>query len=584
MKILMNCHEMPTAKEGSGGAGKYVQALIPALAEKSQLHVICSTRNAHEYNHDSIKKLMVVSSFDDLDIAKVFRDVDIYFNPSNKLTPLSIPIDIPVVTVIHDLQHNFYPYLFSNGGFEGRNHEYGYAIGRSDGLLAISNWEKSNFEKYYNIKNASVVHHSSYLFDKIKNDKNYTKVEKLTRFSNYYLYPAVAWPHKNHLRLIEAFGIINKRNPNKEFRLVLTGTVEHVLSTSLWNRKIKEMKGDNFIDVLGHVTDDELITLMSNAKGLVFPSLYEGFGIPIIDAMKFGIPVLASKISAIPEVTHDSVEYFENPYDSFQIAEDISKFDEKINNKEYDIEQAKKVSSEYSLDRMVTELLDFFTRVIETKKSNSPSIAAYSNKNLELSKPSKKVTIIVDLETSMNRTEDITFFLQNLLNNSSNENFDYALIMPYGFRELADKDLINKINKITTLAYYQDNQTSSKILALEHLLEVSIKTDYFIFDNILQFLNMDYFFVRTAVTNLDYFKDIYSCIKSNERGRSMLIIRPLDEAKAVREFNKMKGDEEATLSRFRNRVIRTSVCKLDGMIGTVSALSKDISKYSNIYL
>jgi glycosyltransferase involved in cell wall biosynthesis len=583
MKILMNCLEMPTEKEGSGGAGKYVQALIPALGEKSELYVICSPRNAAEYESKSIKKSIIINNFDEFDVEKYCKDVDIYFNPTNGLKPLNLPKDILIVTVIHDLQHNHYPHLFSNGGFEGRNHDYGYAISRSDGLIAISNWEKSNFQKYYNVNNVKVIHHSAFLFDnKEKNTNQSSNSKSLSRFSSYYIYPAVAWPHKNHYKLIEAFALLNKKYNKKNFNLVLTGIVKHITSTSLWNRKFKEFRSEDFIDILGHVTDDELITLMSNAKGMIFPSLYEGFGIPIADAMKFGIPIIASDMSAIPETSRQSIEYFKNPHDSFQMAEDILNFDEKINKGIYDVEKARKAASIYSTKHMASELIEYFTFLINSKKSNSSSLASYSTKNLDLNTSPKKVTIIIDLNLIGHTSDDLNNFLNGIINNSDTNIFDYCLIMPYEIREVVDKKLIDEISKIAECVYYQNKVTSSKVMALEHLLELSIKTDYFICIMISQFFNLDYSFIRKAIANLDFFVDTYSCIRSNDKFKETTILRPPEPEIGIRNFNKIFGEGEIMVTKFYNRLIRTKTCRLDGMIGTLASLSKDTSYYSNV--
>jgi glycosyltransferase involved in cell wall biosynthesis len=112
------------------------------------------------------------------------------------------------------------------------------------------------------------------------------------------LYPANPWPHKNHQRLFEAFLRVRKRRP--ELRLVLTGTGLERL------RVFPEG-----VEVRGRVSREELAELYRTASALVFPSLYEGFGQPPLEAMASGTPVASSRAGSLPEVCGDAAFYFE---------------------------------------------------------------------------------------------------------------------------------------------------------------------------------------------------------------------------------------------------------------------------------
>jgi glycosyltransferase involved in cell wall biosynthesis len=117
-------------------------------------------------------------------------------------------------------------------------------------------------------------------------------------------YPARAWPHKNHARLFEAFAELRRDRP--ELRLVLTG-------------------GGNLgavppgVEARGLVGADELVSLYRRASALVFPSLYEGFGLPPLEAMASGLPVASSNAGSLPELVGDAARLF-NPYDPHAIA------------------------------------------------------------------------------------------------------------------------------------------------------------------------------------------------------------------------------------------------------------------------
>jgi glycosyltransferase involved in cell wall biosynthesis len=122
------------------------------------------------------------------------------------------------------------------------------------------------------------------------------------------LYPARAWPHKNHARLLEAFALVRRDRPDLE--LVLTGAGHDA---------VRLPPG---VSLLGHVPLHELAGLYRRAAALVFPSLYEGFGQPPLEAMACGCPVAVSRIPPLEEVCGDAATYFD-PDDPEAIADGI---------------------------------------------------------------------------------------------------------------------------------------------------------------------------------------------------------------------------------------------------------------------
>ncbi|MBA3331225.1 MAG: glycosyltransferase family 4 protein [Actinobacteria bacterium] len=111
------------------------------------------------------------------------------------------------------------------------------------------------------------------------------------------LYPARPWPHKNHARLFEAFRLVRRERP--ELRLVLTGGGHE-------GRPVPPG-----VEVRGLVPHEELVSLLQRAVALVFPSLYEGFGAPPLEAMACGCPVAASRAASLPETCGDAAVLFD---------------------------------------------------------------------------------------------------------------------------------------------------------------------------------------------------------------------------------------------------------------------------------
>jgi glycosyltransferase involved in cell wall biosynthesis len=117
------------------------------------------------------------------------------------------------------------------------------------------------------------------------------------------LYPAKTWPHKNHARLLEAFALLRRERP--ELRLVLTGA--------------DALPAQDGVEQRGRVSFGELVSLYRRASALVFPSLYEGFGQPALEAMACGCPVAASTAGSLPEVCGGAARLFD-PQSAEEIA------------------------------------------------------------------------------------------------------------------------------------------------------------------------------------------------------------------------------------------------------------------------
>lgn len=224
----------------------------------------------------------------------------VHFPLSVMLPPVSRP---PAVTTVLDVQHEFFPEFFSRAELAYRRVVYGWTAGRSALVIAISEHGKAT------------------LVDRLDLPPDRVRVIQLgvdhERFrpggqerDRFLLYPANRWPHKNHERLLAAFELVRREQP--ELRLVLTGAGAADGAARL----------PAGVESLGRVPLDRLAELYRSAAALVFPSLYEGFGQPPLEAMASGCPAAVSRIPPLEEVCGSAARYFD-PSSPEDIAETI---------------------------------------------------------------------------------------------------------------------------------------------------------------------------------------------------------------------------------------------------------------------
>jgi glycosyltransferase involved in cell wall biosynthesis len=213
--------------------------------------------------------------------------------------PLSVMIPRvarpPAVASVLDLQHEELPEFFSRSERAYRKVVYGWTVDTSRLVITISEHAAGVLVERLGVAAEKVrpIHLG------IDHERFRPGPEERERFL---LYPALGWPHKNHSLLFEAFALLRQRQPGLE--LVLTGY---------------EGPAPEGVRVLGRVPADELARLYRTAAALVFPSLYEGFGQPPLEAMACGCPVAASNVTSLPEVLGDAARLF-NPRSAEAIA------------------------------------------------------------------------------------------------------------------------------------------------------------------------------------------------------------------------------------------------------------------------
>ena len=223
--------------------------------------------------------------------------------------------------------------------------EYKYAAERSDLILTISESAKSDIIKHFNVdeKKIEIVTPG---IDLEKYLHNYTDIElenvrkKYKLPENYILYLGTIEPRKNIERTIKAF-IKYKKEVKDDLKFVIVGGKGWKYDNIM---KLIESMGTDII-LTGYIDEEDKIPIYKLAQIFAFPSLYEGFGMPVLEAMAAGVPVITSNVSSLPEVAGDAA-ILVNPLNEDEIFEAYKKIlsDKKLQLEmiEKGLEQAKK--------------------------------------------------------------------------------------------------------------------------------------------------------------------------------------------------------------------------------------------------
>lgn len=214
------------------------------------------------------------------------------------------------VTTIHDVLQLAHSEYYSVFRFAIIKMLIGRSIRKSKLVLTVSDFSVDEIVRFYGKKYRKKIRRIYNGFRSIDSER--CPVQK--KFQKYLLFVGSVKPHKNLKNALLAYELFLKSE--HDFRFVIVGKREGFVTMdrdvdALVNR-INQY--DENVLFAGNVNDDELYSLYDNAKALVFPSLYEGFGIPLIEAMSFRLPIACSDIPVFHEICGDEVCYF-NPFD-----------------------------------------------------------------------------------------------------------------------------------------------------------------------------------------------------------------------------------------------------------------------------
>lgn len=229
--------------------------------------------------------------------------------------------DLPTIYHPWDLQHIHLPLFFTAYERKQRDSIYQALCQRSTMVAAASSWIKNDLILQYQISEEKiwVVPMASVLADYPPLDADELMLFKRRLPARFAYYPAQTWEHKNHLRLLDAMALLRDQY-NTIIPLVLSGGFNAYGQIVL--QHVKKLNLEEQVTVLGYVSAAHVQVLYELCDMLVFPSQFEGWGLPITEAMAAGVPIACSNATHLPKLVGDAGIVFD-PLDTNEIARAI---------------------------------------------------------------------------------------------------------------------------------------------------------------------------------------------------------------------------------------------------------------------
>ena len=256
---------------------------------------------------------------DDEFLARQIDDLglDLVHFPCTTISPLAVKTRSLVT--FFDLQQEYYPEFFTQSELDARAYTYKASIEKAAKVLVPSHYTWQSLLEKYSVPAEKLTLVPVGIRADVRPVDRETVARVCSKYglpSEYIYYPANPWPHKNHARLIAAIRLYRQRlgEPPK---LVLSGRLRNEVR-DVQSLAVAAGVEDCIID-LGFVPSEDLPGLYTGAMALIFPSLFEGFGIPLLEAMAYGCPVAAANATAIPECVGEAAILFD-PFSPDAIA------------------------------------------------------------------------------------------------------------------------------------------------------------------------------------------------------------------------------------------------------------------------
>lgn len=292
------------------------------------------------------------------------RTYDLYWQPN--FIPIEHIKAKKVIATVHDFSFMLQPQWHPQERLDYFNTYFFKNLENVDHIITGSNFSKNEIINYLDVpaEKVTVIYHAAdtKLYKVYPGEQILDTQKKLDLPNEFILFVGSVEPRKNLLRLIKAFNMLNPQT-KKSHPLVIVGFKG-------WENKeiMQEIeKSKEFVHYVGYVSDQELAHIYNLAYIFVYPSLYEGFGIPPIEAMNCATPVIVSSVSSLPEVCEDAALYVD-PLSEEEIYKAIKNLVSSQSIYESLIQAGLKRASYFSWEKASLEHLKVFENILNEKE------------------------------------------------------------------------------------------------------------------------------------------------------------------------------------------------------------------------
>ncbi|MFN2456983.1 MAG: glycosyltransferase family 4 protein [Chitinophagaceae bacterium] len=285
----------------------------------------------------------------DVKIPRILKKIkaDVFVSPDGFC---SLTTGVPQCLVLHDLGFLHYPEAYKKMHALYYKRFTGKFLRKADTVATVSETSKNDILQNYRISpdKIDVIYSAAKeVFQPLDIQQQAAVKEKYTEGKEYLIYAGAIHPRKNLINLLKAFSIFKKRQ-RSNMKLVLTGRLA-------WKNKeflnlLDSYKFKTDVILTGYVEEAEILKLIGAAYALVYPSRFEGFGLPVLEAMKCNVPALTTIHTSMQEVAKDAALYF-NATDPQDIADKLMLIYKDENLRKQLIERGSTISKKYSWQR-----------------------------------------------------------------------------------------------------------------------------------------------------------------------------------------------------------------------------------------
>lgn len=294
---------------------------------------------------------------------KYQNKIDLFFAPDHHIPLMK---NVPVVATVMDIIPFIHPEWASSRFRRLKNFLFKRTILSSDHIITVSQYSKDDIIQYLGIspEKISVVNLgvNKRFFYKVTDNEKKNVLDKYSLMTDFFLFIGTLQPRKNILRIIKA----HRRLPEevkKKHPLVIVG--QYGWGSQDLMEEIDIMKKKNDGVWLSYVAQEELYVLLQLAIGLVYPSLYEGFGLPVIEGFASECPVITSNVTSLPEVAGDAA-LLVDPYSTKEIMDAMNQLIQNKSLRETLIARGNKRVKKYHWDKVAEDHLVIFKKVLQS--------------------------------------------------------------------------------------------------------------------------------------------------------------------------------------------------------------------------